>query len=64
MDLQTLVQRVRGDFNEMPGLRLTLAQAARLWDMDPAVCRRVIDDLVTCRFLRWTPTGTVARADG
>ena len=63
MDLQMLVQRVRGDFDEMPGLCLTLAQAARLWQIEPPLCRRVIDTLVDRRFLRWTPAGMVTRAD-
>ena len=56
-------QRVRGEFNEMPGLRLTIAQAARLWGMDTAACRRIIDALVDAAFLRWTPDGTVVRCD-
>ena len=29
-----LVHRVRGEFLEMPGLRLTRAQAQRLWGLD------------------------------
>ena len=31
MESPTLVDRVRGEFMEMPGLQLTMAQAARLW---------------------------------
>ena len=26
-----LLQRIRGEYSEMPGLRLTVAQAQRLW---------------------------------
>ena len=33
--MEALVQRVRGEFREMPGLRLTFAQACRLWQLDP-----------------------------
>jgi hypothetical protein len=58
----TLFERVRGEFNEMPGLQLTIAQAARLWGLDDTACRRVIDALVESAFLRWTPAGTVVRA--
>jgi len=31
MDSDTLVRRVREEFREMPGLRLTVAQVSRLW---------------------------------
>jgi hypothetical protein len=48
---------------EMPGLRLTLPQAARLWGLDAPVCQAVIDVLVGAEFLRWTPSGTVARIE-
>jgi hypothetical protein len=63
MHAPALVERVRGEFNEMPGLQLTIAQAARLWGMDTAACRRVIDALVEAAFLRWTPAGTIVRVD-
>lgn len=62
MHAPTLYERVQGEFNEMPGLQLTLSQAARLWGMDHAACQRVIDALVEAAFLRWTPAGTVVRA--
>ena len=57
-----VVDRVRGEFIEMPGLQLTMAQAARLWGMEQAACKAVIDALVEASFLRWTPAGTVVRA--
>jgi hypothetical protein len=58
-----LVDRVRGEFIEMPGLQLTMEQAARLWGMDMTACRQIIDALVESSFLRWTPTGRIVRAD-
>ena len=61
--MRALLERVRGEFNEMPGLQLTMAQAARLWGMDQNVCRAVIESLVDAAFLRWTPGGTVIRAE-
>ena len=64
MQTATLFERVRGEFNEMPGLQLTIAQAARLWGLDQVACRRVIDALVEAAFLRWTPDGTIVRAHG
>ena len=47
----TLVARIQGEFAEMPGLRLTLPQASRLWQMDPTVCRSVLDALVESRII-------------
>jgi hypothetical protein len=64
VEIDALADRVRGEFIEMPGLRLTMAQAGRLWGLDGPVCRDVIDILVRSEFLRWTPAGTIARTDG
>ena len=63
MDYHKLVERARSEFLEMPGLTLTPAQAARLWGLDPKACHHVINALVDSTFLRWTPSGTVVRAD-
>ena len=62
MESTTLVERVRGEFIEMPGLQLTMAQAARLWGLDIAACRHVVDVLVASAFLRWTDRGKIVRA--
>jgi hypothetical protein len=43
--MEALVQRVRGEFREMPGLRLTFAQACRLWQMDSTTCAVVLERL-------------------
>lgn len=63
MDLPVLVNRVRGEFIEMPGLQLTPAQASRLWGLDTAACRSIINALVDVSFLRWTSRGTVVRVE-
>jgi hypothetical protein len=63
MDFPTLLQRVRSEFNEMPGLRLTPAQAGRLLGLDAASCQRVLSALVQSAFLRWTHDGTVVRSE-
>ena len=63
MELERIVSRVREEFREMPGLRLTPAQATRMWGLEDADCRRVIDTLVAAEFLRWTPRGAVTRID-
>lgn len=59
-----LVDRVRCEFLEMPGLRLTIPQAARLWGLDLASCEAVVDVLIRCEFLQRTASGAVARIDG
>lgn len=58
----SLVERIRGEFTEMPGLQLTMDQASRLWGLNQADCRYVIDMLVKSAFLRRTATGTIVRA--
>jgi len=60
MELQHVVERVRGEFNEMPGLRLTPEQAARLWGLDARACGDVLKALVASSFLRWS-AGSVVR---
>ena len=45
--------RIRAEYHEMPGLRLTLSQAARLFNLEPTRCARVLDGLVKNRAL-WT----------
>jgi hypothetical protein len=45
-DEHSLCARIRAEFDEMPGLNLTLQQAARLFGIDPAHCARVLADLV------------------
>jgi len=63
MDSDPVVRRIRGEFREMPGLRLTPAQAMRLWGLERETCHAVIDGLVAAAFLRWTRGGTIALAD-
>jgi hypothetical protein len=63
-ELHAAVERVRGEFLEMPGLRLTVPQAARLWGLDVPSCEAVLAVLVRSSFLRWTPSGAVTRRDG
>ena len=46
-----LLRRVRSEFLEMPGLRLTPAQAARLWSLDRSTSDRILDGLTSAGFL-------------
>lgn len=58
---ERLVGRLAGEFSEMPGLLLTLAQAARLLSLQPAVCGRILHTLVQRGVLRTTATGHYVR---
>jgi hypothetical protein len=44
--------RVRGEYLEMPGLRLSVDQASRLWALERAFCQEVLDALVGADFLQ------------
>lgn len=63
MEVHLTANRVRGEFLEMPGLRLTIRQAARLWGLELAACEHVIEVLVQSAFLQRTAGGMVARID-
>jgi hypothetical protein len=54
---EPLLTRIRGEFREMPGLRLTVAEACRLWQVDVNTCERVLHTLLTDQFLLRTATG-------
>jgi len=57
-----LLQRIRSEFLEMPGLRLTPAQAARLWALDRPTSKRVLDGLTVTGFLLKSRDGAYLRA--
>ena len=63
MEFPTLLQRVRAEFNEMPGLRLTPAQAGRLLGLDASSCQRVLNALVGASFLKRMADGSVVRTE-
>jgi hypothetical protein len=42
----SLVARARGEYREMPGLRLTVSQACRLWHVDVLTCEMLFEQLV------------------
>jgi hypothetical protein len=60
---EELLRRVRSEFVEMPGLRLTEPQARRLWGLDQASCSMLIERLVEVRFLTRTRDGAFLRPD-
>lgn len=57
-----ILDRIRGEFREMPGLSLTLEQARRLWSLDVSTCLEALASLVETGFLSLKPNGSYARA--
>jgi hypothetical protein len=56
-----LVQRVCGEFLEMPGMRLTPKQAGRLWGLDEPTCITLLELLVEEKFLSRSREGVYGR---
>lgn len=56
--MDELLRRIRGEFLEMPGMRLTKRQARRLWGLDEALCDALLNALVEARFLFRTSDGS------
>jgi hypothetical protein len=63
MNVEAVARRVLAEFEEMPGLTLTLRQAARLFGLDQHTCRVVLDVLVDAAYLRETSAGAVTLGD-
>jgi hypothetical protein len=55
------LQRIQGDFVEIPGLHLTAAQAQRVWGLERDVCDALLGALVDAKFLAQTPDGSFIR---
>ncbi len=58
---QATVHRVRGEFDEMPCLRVSMAQARSLFGLPDRVCRWVLTRLEADGFLGRTSTGEYVR---
>ena len=61
MPHNAMLTRVRAEYLEMPGLRLTLEQARRLCGVERALCQMVLDVLVDEKFLCVRADGAYAR---
>ncbi len=59
--MRRTLERLRAEFLEMPGLRLTVEQAQRLCGVEPSMCQAILDALVHAKFLKANPDGTYAR---
>ena len=58
--LLLLRARIESEFRDLPGLRLTRWQAARLWSLEAAECEMVLKRMVAARVLRETTDGYAA----
>jgi hypothetical protein len=56
-ELADVIRRIHGEYREMPGLRLTAAQAQRLWNLDSDQCAAVLEALIEARLLQRTHDG-------
>ena len=64
LPLPEVVTRIRGEFVEMPCLRLTPAQAQRLWHLDATTCEALLSVLVQTGFLYRDSAGRYLRTSG
>ena len=62
--IDDVLRRIKGEFLEMPGLRLTLTQAQRLWGLDRFACDNLLGALVDAKFLRKTRDGAFVQSEG
>lgn len=59
--LEEVMSRMTVEYIEMPDLKLSLAQARRLWNVPEQVCAAALDVLVERGFLVQTRTGAFLR---
>lgn len=64
MRTEDVLRRIQGEYGEMPGLRLTPAQAQRLWGLDRTTCEELLRRLVKEKFLSQTRDGSFIRMEG
>jgi hypothetical protein len=59
--IEDVLNRLRAEFLEMPGLRLTPEQVQRLCGIERTLCQLILDSLVNAKFLCLKPDGHYAR---
>ncbi len=57
------LQRIRAEYQEVPGLNLTRRQVQRFWGLDAVTADTLLDALESAKFLRRTRTDGYVRAD-
>ena len=61
--IEDWLQLIRGEYLEIPGLRLTKPQVQRLWGLDPVMCEALLAALVDVGFLRCTRRQAYVRVE-
>jgi hypothetical protein len=56
------LQRIRGEYLEVPGTNLTKQQMQRLWRLDAGTCDVMVEALVAAGFLKPTRSHGYVRA--
>jgi hypothetical protein len=56
-----LLERIRAEYLEMPGMTLRLEQVARLCGVERSICKLLLDALVELKFLCVKADGAYAR---
>lgn len=59
---EQLLCRIRSEYLEMPGLRLSREQAQRLWALDGSTCAYLLERLVATGFLHYAADGRFVRS--
>ena len=57
------LQLIRGEYLEIPGLRLTKPQVRRLWGLDAVTCEALLAALVDVQFLKCTRNEVYVRVE-
>ena len=60
---QRVLERLRAEYLEMPGMKLRIEQVQRLCGIDETTCKLVLDALVKASILCLKSDGTYARLD-
>jgi hypothetical protein len=63
-NIADLLQLVRAEYLEIPGLCLTQWQAQRLWGLDVMTCEALLDALILAGFLHRTRSAGYVRSRG
>ncbi len=58
---EQILERLRAEYLEMPGMRLKLEQVQRLCGIEQSICQMALDSLVEANFLCARSDGTYAR---
>jgi hypothetical protein len=59
--LDDLLAVIQTEFDEMPGLALTVEQARRLWTLEPCTCTAALHRLVEAGYLTLSDDGHYVR---